>query len=320
MSERAGTSDRGIVVLGTPRSGTTLLRRLLDAHPDITCPGETSMLSACARFLREDTIAEGVKIGVLAGLGHAGFSRATVLERLRDFAFSFHRELAVREGARRWAEKTAFDAFYAEQIVELCGDAVQYVFVIRNGLDVVCSLEDLTAKNRGYLPELHEYVVRTPDHHAAFAHCWADLTTRLLDLAERLGDRGHLLRYEDLVADPEASLGRLFGFLGESVPADLVERALSGGSNLGLGDWKTYGKRAIEASSVGRADALSPHARASIGKLINPVLRRAGYEVVEELEAEDDDATRRRYELGLMAQRLAGEAASSVDPPEDAGA
>ena len=40
----------GIVVLGVPRSGTTLLRRLLQAHPHIACPPETNLLSAASRF------------------------------------------------------------------------------------------------------------------------------------------------------------------------------------------------------------------------------------------------------------------------------
>ena len=59
-------SRPGIVVLGTPRSGTTLLRRLLDAHPNIACPPETYVLSGAARFLHEETFAQGLKIGTLS--------------------------------------------------------------------------------------------------------------------------------------------------------------------------------------------------------------------------------------------------------------
>src|SRR5262249_42673199 len=102
----------GIIVMGAPRSGTTLLRRILDAHPDIACPGETNLLAACARFLHSETIAEGVDIGVLAGLEFAGFAEDAVLEALREFAFGFHREYAKRQGKPRWACKTAFDVFY----------------------------------------------------------------------------------------------------------------------------------------------------------------------------------------------------------------
>ena len=36
----------GINVMGVPRSGTTLLRGIGDAHRDIACPRETNLLSA----------------------------------------------------------------------------------------------------------------------------------------------------------------------------------------------------------------------------------------------------------------------------------
>ena len=47
-----------VVLLGFPRSGTTLLSRLLDAHPEISCPPETHLLSAASRFLSEQTEVE----------------------------------------------------------------------------------------------------------------------------------------------------------------------------------------------------------------------------------------------------------------------
>ncbi|HEY4117191.1 MAG TPA: sulfotransferase [Byssovorax sp.] len=35
-----GRGYEGAVILGPPRSGTTLLRRLVDAHPNLSCPPE----------------------------------------------------------------------------------------------------------------------------------------------------------------------------------------------------------------------------------------------------------------------------------------
>jgi len=54
----------GIIVIGCPRSGTTLLRRLLDAHPNIAAPGETYLFTACARFLRSERAVDGMDVGV----------------------------------------------------------------------------------------------------------------------------------------------------------------------------------------------------------------------------------------------------------------
>src|SRR5262245_55263685 len=39
-----------IFILSTPRSGSTLLRYILDTHPDICCPGEISIGALCAHL------------------------------------------------------------------------------------------------------------------------------------------------------------------------------------------------------------------------------------------------------------------------------
>jgi len=38
------------VVIGAPRSGTTMLRLMLDAHPDLAIPPETGFLSELSSF------------------------------------------------------------------------------------------------------------------------------------------------------------------------------------------------------------------------------------------------------------------------------
>ena len=55
----------GIIILGCPRSGTTLLRRLFDAHPNIAAPGESYLLTAAARFLTGETMVDGMDDGLL---------------------------------------------------------------------------------------------------------------------------------------------------------------------------------------------------------------------------------------------------------------
>ena len=214
----------GIVILGTPRSGTTLLRRILGAHPNIAAMGESNLLGACARFLDSERIAEDVEIGVLAGLGQAGFPRDEVLSRLRDFAFAFHRDHAARLGKPRWAEKTAFDAFHVAGIEALCGEHAYFLCVVRHGLDVACSLQELSEKNGGYLRELHDYVRQQPRPLEAFAHAWVDMTRAIRAFAARHRRNALLLRYEDLVANPSDVLAGAFRFIGESFEPALLER------------------------------------------------------------------------------------------------
>lgn len=299
-----GRDAEGILVLGAPRSGTTLLRRLLDAHPRIACPPETNVFTACGRFLRSEKTADGVGIGVLEGLEYAGFSRADVLGRLREFAFSFHREYAARRGKPRWAAKTAFDAFYLPEVELLCADRCAFLCIQRHGLDVACSIQELCEKNGGYLQELHAYVVRYPAVLEAFAHAWVDLARAIEEFASRHPENALLIRYEDVVAEPDAAMARVMEFLGESWEPRLTREALSSQEAVGLGDWKTYGRSSVDASSVGRWKKLPRHAIARLAQICNPVLQQCGYEPVRVDPEEAPGEVRRRYQLGLMLQRL----------------
>jgi hypothetical protein len=306
----------GIVVLGTPRSGTTLLRRILDAHPAIACPPETYVLSAAARFLHEERFAAGLRIGVLVGLGYAGLPEDEVLARLRAFVFDLLKTNAERQGKPRWAEKTAFDAFHVANIRRVCEGHVKFVCVQRHGLDVACSLEDLVAKTGGYVQELHAYVQRHPDRLQAFAHAWVDTATAVADLADQ-DENALSIRYEDLVRDPEDTARTLFEFVGEPMPDGLLDRALAEADRVGFGDWKTYARSSIDASSVDRWRALPRSSIESLAEICNPTLQRLGHDAVDIGEIDDVEA-RRRYELGLWVNRMKAQRKQETPAPDDA--
>jgi protein-tyrosine sulfotransferase len=294
----SGTGN-GIVILGMPRSGTTLLRRLLNAHDNIVAPGETFLLSAAAKFLRGDTIVDGIDYGVIGGLKAAGFDEDAVLARLRTLVFGFLDEIAAKAGKHRWAAKTAIDAFYANEIERLCSGHAKFVILCRHGLDVTLSLRDLCDANETYIRELHSYIACYARPLEAFAHAWADATTNLLDIADRSPD-AICVRYEDLVSEPNQTLATIAAHLGERWEDSLLEHALAETDVAGLGDWKIYSRPAIDASSVGRWSELSDYAISRLAPIVNPVLRRAGYDVVEVTDAGTADDAMRRYELSMM--------------------
>jgi protein-tyrosine sulfotransferase len=300
----SGFRGEGTIILGAPRSGTTLLRRLIDAHPNIACPGETNVFSACGRFLRSERIAEGVGIGVLDGLGYAGFSTGEVLTRLRELAFSFHRDYAKRQRKPRWASKTAFDAFYIDEIEQLCGDSAFFVCIQRHGLDVACSIEELCNKNGAYLKELHDYVVRYPRILEAFAHVWVDLAQSIDAFVKRHPDNAVLVKYEDLLAQPDETMARIMARIGEEWDPALVGRALEKREGIGLGDWKTYGRESLDPSSVGRWKKLSRDTISRLAGICNATLKLCGYDPIEVEADRNPKEARRRYEVGLLLQGL----------------
>lgn len=293
-------TTQGILVLGAPRSGTTLLRRLLDAHPNIACPGETYLFGAAARFLRSDPTLGGLSMDVVSGLGFLGFDKARVLARLRDLVYGFHAEHAQRVGKPRWASKSATDAFYLDAIERLCGDSITYLCLVRHGLDVVTSLQDLTNENGAYLAELHGYIRDCPRPLEAFAKAWVDATQGLQSLVERRPGAALLVRYEDLVADADAEMARILKFLGEAATPDLVAKALGSHDSIGIGDWRTYRTTKIERASVERWRALPRPVIDSLAGIVNPTLVALGYDAIAVGVAENDADARRRYELGLL--------------------
>jgi hypothetical protein len=293
-------TERGIIVLGLPRSGTTLLRRLLDAHPHIACPGETCLFTACARFLRSEIVGDGVPFGVLTGLGFAGFKEAEILDRLRQFAFDFHRDHAKREGKPRWAEKSAIDSFYVDEIEKLCGDEVHYIVITRHGLDAACSNLELSDLGFVFLSEFHDYVRRYPRPLEAFAHAWVDVNRSLLALEERRPAQVTRIRYEDLVVDVDRVMSHIMFKVGETWDPSYVQSGLDKIS-VGFGDWKTYGSKEVHSESVGRHHALPPYTRNRLGDICNPMLDALGYLEVEYNERADQDPVR-RYERGLKLQ------------------
>ena len=291
-------------MLGSPRSGTTLVRRLLTAHPRIHCPPETNLLNASARFLQEHPFANGLSVGVLSGLAFSGVTEEVVLERLRGFIFGFFREIATAAGKDIWAEKTAADCFYLDAIEQILGERCKYVCVFRHPLDVVCSMKELSDKMERPLPELHAYMAAEPNFYLALARAWNDANSRLLRFIEDHPEACVICRYEDLVADPVSVMGRVFQEIGLSVDMNaLMESAMGDPGEVGLGDWKTYTRTGVDASSVGRWSSLSPHTVSSMLDTVGETMDRLGYERPKLPKLFDGDEARRRYEFGI---RLAG--------------
>lgn len=289
------------VVFGFPRSGTTLLSRVLDTHPEISCPPETNLLSACGRFLRESS-GEGPPLGVLSGLALAGIPETDVLDALRTLVFGFHARLAA--GKPVWVEKSGFDIFYLDAIERLMAGHCRFICLIRHPLDVVASVKDLVDKAGHCMPELREHLLRHDSAWVAYASAWIDRAEALASFRSRHPDDSLLLRYEDMVADPVAAFGRVAAFLGVAAPdAAALDAALTAAGRIGLGDWRVFERRGIDAASVGRWRQAIPRATAArLIAMLAPWFTTFGYDVPPAARVPDRADALRHFTMAKRVQ------------------
>ena len=250
-----------VFVIGSPRSGTTLLRLILDSHPRISCGEET-------HFLRDLEAVVGRNWELVATYG---LPREWWIEHIRELYEAFQAEVLARSGKVRWAEKDPTYTLHLPFIEELFPDAL-YLHLLRDGYDVVASFRD----RWGYKSAAR--AARTE---------WARYVTAARRLGTRLPqDRFLEVRYEELVADPDGQGQRIFGFLGEAWDPAVLEFDPTEHSATDRYQWFTAQRReaggedsTIYRSRVGAgAASLDPVLRTILRRRHGPLLRELGYE------------------------------------------
>jgi hypothetical protein len=189
-SESTATVNPPIFIVGCHGSGTTLLRLLLDSHPNISCGPETRFLADFAQITRPPLWPQLKRYGFPEEYWHRKFA---------DFFDSFKSDYARRHGKTRWADKTPRYALYLDYLDELF-PSCQVVHVIRDGRDVVAS-----HKGRwGYVSAVKA------------SKKWPMYIRAARTVGNRLSpSRYYEVRYEDLVGDTETTLRKLLDFLAE---------------------------------------------------------------------------------------------------------
>ena len=193
--------------MGLGRSGTTLLRLMLDAHPALTIPPETHFLSPLIQasgHLRfdADRAARLIVEGRHRRWPDFGLDPDELLGRLRaidpfntpDAVRAFYRLYADKQGKPRWGDKTP-DYVRKMKKIQLTLPEARFIHLIRDGRDAGLS-HNARIVRRG---------VREPLPAGDLAHRWVVRISKAREAAADL--TGYLeLRYEDLVADPEPAL------------------------------------------------------------------------------------------------------------------
>jgi protein-tyrosine sulfotransferase len=271
-----------VFVLTSSRSGSTLLRFILDSHPDLACPPETSIASACAGLARAWDLLEGV-----AGAGRPVTGPMELPPRairaVRDAADQAFASYLDKRGKRRWCDKSLDSHMFADLMIQLYPDA-KFICLYRHCMDVIASGVESCPwglTRFGFDP----FVAQSPGNSvAAIGSYWLATVQTIMAFEERHPDACHRVRYEDLVTGPEEMAARIFSFLGErQVPGITRTCFQSPHEGSGLGDEKIWFTGEVTGSSMGRGVRVP--AGAMPGPLlqsVNEVLTRLDYRVVDD--------------------------------------
>jgi Sulfotransferase family len=202
-------SDAPILIVGCPRSGTTLLRDLLRSHSRLTFPLESRVIPALYRSHGDpgsDARARSAAADLLRSWDIATWRLELTPEQLqhhRSFAAlvqDLYESWARREGKPRWGDKTPLYVLELDTLLALFPHA-QVINIVRDGRDVALSM-------------MRQPWGPTNPYTAAIM--WRRSVDAGLRAAARLPPSTLLqVRYEDLLIDPERELRRICSFLGE---------------------------------------------------------------------------------------------------------
>jgi hypothetical protein len=299
--EMNNNSNRPIYIVSSPRSGSTLLRLLLNAHSTIAFPPPTFLWPFIYPFLYtygdlaneknlilliEDILKLQknkpwpVEINtekVLSRLKKRGF--LGVYSALMEFWCELH-------GKVRWGEKTPRNSFYIRDILEHLPEA-QFIHIIRDGRDVAVDwIENLDWPKNIYCTALQ----------------WRDFVKAILAWRQKLTSDQYLeVYYEELVANPAETLQKICVFLKVEYEPEMMEYYCTQETE----KWATsafchrHVSRPITTDFVGiYKNRLEVDDRRLLAAIIGKELKELGYSVEEEPRKIDPEEIKQYMEDG----------------------
>ena len=260
-----------VFVLCMGRSGSTLLRFLLDAHPELACPPETSLPALCGQLAVVWSLIEGAPLAAERDAAPPRVPDAAVagIRRMLDEMTGSYLQ---RRGKRMFCDKSLGSARVADLLTQIYPGA-RFLCLYRHPMDVIRSgLDACPWGLNGY--GFDQYIVGSPGNSVlALARYWLDNATLISKVEQDQPDRCHRVRYEDLVADPEAVMREVYAFIGVRPAPGIAGACFTGErERFGPADHKIWATSRVTGDSVGRGESvpaglIAPPVTAAINEL-----------------------------------------------------
>jgi len=271
-----------LFIVGAPRSGNTLTRRVLLASGQIYIPPETYVVGEilshwrkwgkldwqekvwlfCAYFDRhphfEDLEVESLSPFSEQACALEGRDRTihNIIDLFYDFMANAHSFTDIR-----WGDKTPWNTVYLKDIVKAYPNAY-YLYLKRDGRDVVAS------QIKSDMRDFDQSVQR-----------WVDANTSCRKHLKRASRAPLEIAYEDLVRDPEAIFKRIFEWAALTFEASHLTKIPERLGDVGRHEHHAAVTRPITASSIGKwTQSLSPEAFQNTSAEFGKMMHTLGYD------------------------------------------
>ncbi|MFD9317593.1 sulfotransferase family protein [Streptomyces sp. NPDC060053] len=272
-----------VFIIGTERSGSNLLRLVLDAHSRITIPHPPHFMRFLAplapsygdlteqdnrRRLAADALTL-LRVHLHPWPHPVDLDR--VVQEARPTVFgvvaAIYEQHRRAEGKARWGCKSTFMVDHVDDVLAQYPGA-RFVWLVRDPSDVAASAK------RAVFGHCHPY---------RMAGLWRTQQERARAALDVRGpDVVHLLRYEELVSDPALHVDRLCAFLGERPEPAMLRHHTSAAARQTAGLAESW-RRAGQPIGTGRIGAhrqtLTSRERLLVDKATGPVKEALGYPV-----------------------------------------
>lgn len=293
-----------IFVACQPRSGSTLLRRMLGGHPAVHTVSEPWVMLPPAYTLRDD----GVHAEYDESLARRGIrtfwkdlpgGRADYIEGVRRmYGFLYQRALQGTE-ANLFLDKTPRYYLILPELKEIFPRA-QFILLIRNPLAVLSS------------------ILRT-----WIGEQWMELSYYQNDLLEapgllqeavmEFGEEAEVIHYEKVVASPQSKISALCEHLGIEAESQMIESQMIQYSSEAEEEWRSGDTESVDEYSEPRTSSLEKWTRPDnaqqwrllrdyLDELGEDTFETLGYgfdECVRKLESTQPSAAELRYTVSL---------------------
>lgn len=265
-------------VVGVPRSGTTLLRVLLDSHSNIASGPEAGWITGDYTETSIKRLTELLGDGELGLVQNfPGTSQKQVLRATARLLQDLFTPYLGERNKKVLVLKTPNDIAHVGYLRKLMPNS-NFIHILRDGRDVALS----TVAKKGTF--FSDTTLGYEFGNLTFANAlrrWMVWEQRASKVLKRIPKRVHSVRYEDLVASPESELRDLCTFLGQEFEPSMLAYATHSHEypEWEAGSTDVKNKELIVNESVARwKRELTALDAAAISTTLNNYLVNNGYE------------------------------------------